>query len=454
MCNFKILPVGFLVGVSSILLVLSGCNNVQKNEPIENKERFYTSSFVSKISIYFLETDTISVTDFITEAKKTLPDFSLIEDYTETKQLDGYAVKLITKIEGEYMPPDTSYLNHIGRDLTSLQKKKLQKAKRALSIIFRGSDKNILDKQYRIAKLIQAVTSEKNVIIAEYNTIEFFNPISWKAYRVDNFEGNDKDITGQIIIRMVHTGAYCRAVTLGMDKFCLPDITVKEYTCNESGSMGYLINLIAQTFSENRTIAIDSALTLDVDKIQNAAVRKSIKSAYKNAATGLATIRVKNVIPENQDNLNRQLQIIFEMSSTISMQEAQKQTLSKLLGTKDEIFYTEHSAEVIAASNRAKQKLERIKLRFLSGNIMSGNLYVKALLLSPSNKREWMWINVHNWDHNNIQGIVQSDSSTPTIKSGESVTVDVSQVFDYIIYKNDGTYEGNETEKLLTKQSH
>ena len=67
-----------------------------------------------------------------------------------------------------------------------------------------------------------------------------------------------------------------------------------------------------------------------------------------------------------------------------------------------------------------------------------------------ANGNEWMWIEVTQWEGEQMTGVLQNDPyEIPDLKAGAVVIFSESEVFDYILYKPDGTTEGNETGKIL-----
>ena len=59
-----------------------------------------------------------------------------------------------------------------------------------------------------------------------------------------------------------------------------------------------------------------------------------------------------------------------------------------------------------------------------------------------------------SWDGDKIRGLLSNDPhNIPSLHAGQSVTVSVSRVFDYIRRRADGTVEGNETAKLIEQKS-
>jgi len=436
----------FFFVITSLLLI--SCSSRDKKEiPVLNK------TFTTSIGIYFLEKDTISIERFNDYAKSIIPEFILSDSMVELVTHDSYYIKYIKNPPQDFPPPDTNYLRHAGKNLTVQEEVKLQNAVGALSVTFFGTKENVIQKQKKISKLIDSVSEGRNAIIADYNTIEFFNTASWKANRVNNFNGEYKNVINQITIHLYRDNEFCRAVTLGMDKFCLPDISLKDISCNDQNSFANLINAVAQTLFENQIIDEDSSLLIDLQKIKNDYARNQLTTDLKANAKKNTEIKLKTVIPEEGDNINIQFLIVFNDVKFSSPQEEQNVTLKNLFGSEDAITYTDHDSELLEASEKAKLRLPELKTRFNKGLEPGYSILIKAPFKTDEGGREWMWVEITKWKNESITGILQNDPyKIARLKAGSIVQAYAKDVFDYILYKPDGTSEGNETGKILEKR--
>ena len=425
------------------------CSSRDKKEiPVLNM------TFTTSIAIYFLEKDTISIERFNNSAKSILPEFILSDSIVELITHDGYYIEYIKNPSQDLPPPDSSYLSQVGKDLSVEEKVALQNAAGALSITFFGTKENVIEKQKKISKLIDFVSEGRNVIVADYNTIEFFNPGSWKANRVNNFSGEHKDVTGQVSIHLYRENEFCRAVTLGMNKFCLPDISVKDISCRDQQTFGNLINAVAQTLFENQIIHEDSTLLIDLQKIKNDQVRNELTTDLKANAKKNTEIKLKTVIPEEGDNINTQFLIVFNDPKFSSAQEEQTETLKNLFGTEESMTYTDHDPEILEASEKARLRLPELKTKFNKGLEPGYSILVKAPFKTDEGGREWMWLEITKWENEFITGILQNEPfKIANLKAGSIVNANEKDIFDYILYKPDGTSEGNETGKILEKRN-
>ncbi len=127
--------------------------------------------------------------------------------------------------------------------------------------------------------------------------------------------------------------------------------------------------------------------------------------------------------------------------------------LSGLFGADDAIVHTDHDAEILKVSEEARLRLPELQARFNKGLEPGYSLLIKAPFKTDNGGREWMWVEITKWKNESITGILQNDPfEIAKLKAGAIVKANQKDVFDYILYKPDGTYEGNETGKILEKR--
>lgn len=437
--------------IVSILIVAScSSQNKDKNFSQELTEDIQNTRFYSPYCIYMLnDSDTISTSQIERLVTKILPSYNLVDSISSKIGLNEYTITHFNKPKIDYPAPSPEYLEHSGHNLDSTEINKLQDPNEAVVISFSGTNKNIKTDNIRINIIIDSLLSSSSNIVTDYTTYESFNKSSWKFDRVIPFNEKSQDFMSQYTIHLYRDGDYCRAVTLGMGKFCLPDISIEGISCNNQNSYASLINLLAQTWLENPKITIDSTAILNITKIKNDSVRNRLDNNLETNATKKGILFLKNIIPQEGDAPNTQLQIVFNSKEYSSPQEEQQELLSTIFGSTDAIKYINHDDKLLAASNKAREELPRFKKSFNNGLAPGYSLLLKAPFETDNGGTEWMWVEVTKWD-NSITGILQNDPfEIEELKSGAIVSFEQNDVFDYIYYLPDGTYEGNETGKII-----
>lgn len=414
------------------------------------------ATFTSEICIFPLSDDSITESEIATLAKQMLPGFKSSVIIPSSENTNGYVLKTM-EVGKEYTLPAIQDLEYTGVDLSDNEKTRLLQCKQFISFLFFGDSTSVYDKQRKIAVFINELIKNKEVIVADFNTIQWFNPESWNSNRVTNFKDVPLNLTGQIVIQTYREGGYCRAVTMGMDKFCLPDISIKNFSCRDQNSYVSLLNAVVQTLSEHHQVEADSTLTIDLRTIQNKTVRTGLMSDLEKNAQLKATIKLKKNQPEAGDNPNIQLVIAFEDDKFFSSNEEQNDVLTKLFGASaDTVINVTHDDLLLKTSEKERKRLPELKKRFNDTLLPGYSIMLKAPFTTSEGGREWMWIEVTKWGDVTVTGILQNEPiEVPNLKAGSVVTVYEKDIFDYILNKPDGSFEGDETGKIIeSMQNH
>lgn len=434
-----------------LAIVLFSCTGVSKKQ--QEQISVLANSFITEYGIYFVENDSLSVKKFEESAQSNLPNFARFQLPPDSITRNGYMITRYTDLQSQYTPPDTSYLAFSGIGLSLDEKLKLQTAKAALVVTFFGTADNIIEKQKQIVNLLNNVLKDTQYIVGDYSAFEFFNYNSWKANRVDKFSGNN--ILNQIVMHAYREEEYCRVVTMGMDKFALPDLSIKDFSCRDQNPISTLVNSVIATLIENPKIYADSTLVVDLENIKDLQMRLAVTSNLLENAKKKVAIKVKLVEPELGDNPNAQLKIVFNNPDFSTPQEEQNVVLGDLFGHADALTYAEHDQDVLAASAKAKARLPELQTMFNNGLEPGASLLLKAPFKVNEMENEWMWVEVTKWEGSSIVGSLQNEPfNIPELKAGARVTVNQPDIFDYILYKPDGSMEGNETGKLIEQQGN
>jgi uncharacterized protein YegJ (DUF2314 family) len=409
-----------------------------------------SSNFVSGITIYFLDdTQAIQKEAFEKLIHEKLPSFTLVESFPAMITGDLFAIDAPENIQTAYAPGDAEYLSISGVDLSETEVSRLQTVQKGIFVQFVGMSDSLQEKQSRIASFIAELAAGRSLVILDENSRAYFNSASWKRHRVAELNMSSMNLPSQINIHTYREGEFCRAVTLGMDKFSLPDISIKDFTCSDQVTMGKLINAVAQTLFEHPEIGKDSILYVDIRKIKNDSVRVRL-TVLDDEVKKFAHLKLKSVEPEAGDRNNSQITIDFSAMSDGSLQEAQFALVKELFGRPDSLVMAEHDDLLLEASNRARERLPELRQSFNGGLEPGSAVWVKAPFKTPDGSNEWMWVEVLTWNGKNIKGILQNDPyDVPGLVAGAEVEVYENDIFDYILYKPDGSFEGNETEQYL-----
>jgi uncharacterized protein YegJ (DUF2314 family) len=180
-------------------------------------------------------------------------------------------------------------------------------------------------------------------------------------------------------------------------------------------------------------------------------VRTSVEA--KPDAPGRATLRLGIGKPDTGDPDNRLVEITFP-GPTARLQERHVALLDELLGSNEEpVVNASHDRALMAASRRAKKAVLKHKSRYTRAPPFGEQLMVKAPFTTSEGGREWMWVEIVRWEGSRIFGVLQNvPQDVPGLKQGARVEVEESSIFDYLLQRQDGSQEGNETGVLLKQR--
>ncbi|MDI9310122.1 MAG: DUF2314 domain-containing protein [Limnohabitans sp.] len=383
------------------------------------------------------------------------------KDFSELKVRDSIALRYIndninifisinedTKVIKENLP-NQEYLKYSSEGLSDIQKNELNKTNQIILFNF-YFPKEKLYKSYQIAnEFIDKITLNRNVVLYDLETRLYYDKNFWKQKTA--LKSEIINIIKHINIHVYQNeNEFCRAITLGMHKFGLPDICINNISCSQIESVENLINLTAQTLYEKKEIEKNGQLELDIDIINSVELKESLLSFIYENAEKKAVIDIVEGKLEEGDPDNRLIEISFPKIDT---QIFQKKIFTKLFGFNDNIQFVKHNELIKKESQKAKDKLPELYKKFKQGLPTNSSLHMKFQFTDDQGNSEYMWVEIIKWEKlDAITGIL---NNTPyvlkNVKAGQKITKKSNEMFDYILYNPDGTQEGNETEKLLEK---
>ncbi|MDZ4263359.1 MAG: DUF2314 domain-containing protein [Pseudomonadota bacterium] len=382
-------------------------------------------------------------------ARELLPNFNLATSISNAAKKPFLNIDVIEDALTEYSPPNEQSLHYFGRGISAEDGKKLQKSNNAILLNFAYPVDYVLTGMQEALLFTKKLAQTCNGLIWDESTREIFSPDAWHEKRIARWGKDGPNIVDHTVIHAYKNTEFIRAISLGMQKFNLPDIVVNDFVWSNNNQMANLINIVGQSFIEGSTTDDHFTLTVNLHNLKNEALKKNIILSLKENASAQATIPLKLANREEGDPDNYLLEINFDDQKGNRLQEKQETFISRFFGPEDKITYIKHNEKIKAASAAAKKKLPQLKNDFNRGMQPGEYIYLKAPFETPDGSNEWMWIEVIGWDQK-IKGILQNDPfEIPTLRAGAEVYVSQDKIFDYIRNYPDGTSEGNETGKLI-----
>lgn len=353
--------------------------------------------------------------------------------------------------------PSDEYVSLMSRGLSAIEQTQVRNAQARLVVSFDLPAKNFVTHFAAANRFISTLAKRTGAIIDDIGTREYFSVPAWVEAR----ESEPDDLMSasrHITIHAFRSGEYLRAVTVGMTKLGLPDLSVSELAASENRAVGTLINAVAQRLFEGPTAVRRGALAIRLSELRPTAARKSFLADVLSGGSGVAEICLREVAPETGDDDNRQLEITFGPSRSNDSHATRHANLAatfgaapgKVLGARAD------DKDLLDASARAREKIPELRKLVAAGLHAGERMMVKIGFPAGDGSKEYMWVEVSRWtDSGTVHGLLMNEPrDVRSLKAGQRVTVQETDVYDYVRVHPDGRTEGNETGKILEQRSN
>lgn len=358
----------------------------------------------------------------------------------------------------DYPVPDDDDFKYSARGMESGDMKAVQATKLASIVVLVAPTDGIFKRVRAFNGLALDYAERTKAFIWDSATRECFHRNAWKKKRIEQWgSGELPELRSQITIHAYKRGdesGHLRAITLGMEKFGLPDVAIEHLVSSDQKSAASLINVFCQTIAMSPRVEDPANFPISLDGLEPASARGSYREDLFENASGKAVLAIMNGTPDDGDPNNSQVALDFRHGDGSTDDERRAAVLGRFWGFKESLVSVRHDAEIAAASEEAKRKLYGLKETFRAGLPPGSRLMVKAPFPRDDEGNEWMWIEVLRWeDNDDLGGVLQNDPFyIKGLKQGAKTSVKARAIFDYILYHSDGTMEGNQTGILMEKQ--
>ena len=353
------------------------------------------------------------------------------------------------------IPSETS-LKYFGRGLDSTWVAKLKSAQCTLALVFRLPISGSLQSLRKACTVVGDLVKAHQVVVCDENTREYFTPSAWSERRIETWGPDDSPrVSSHITIHQYAKGEFDRAITLGMDKFGLPDLVVEAFPRHWANSVGGLMELVTQLGVENGSLQSGTSKEVAIADVKNEWIRDRLAKSTLSGGTGKETIALQPGRRDDGDPSNDLVQIEFGSGPGTEIERQAKLLGSLFGGTGDSLKLAKpDDQELAAASARARAKLPEFATRFRAGLLPGARLVLKAAFRTPGGFSEYMWFEVHKWEGGNVSGtLLNRPERVSGMTVGSSVSVSADDVYDYIYSQPGQPEEGNETGAILERQS-
>lgn len=410
------------------------------------------------VTFYYAPDPAKPPADALKEAiAKFLPDIEVTSDFRDDLALPFIVFGQEEASDEGFFIPDDRTLDFFGRGMSEDDKKAIQQTRSTnyIGLVVSREDRWKVIRAFN--QMVHSFADETGAILVDGATREYFHPDAWKAKRIDDWgEGLIPDMRSQTSIHLYPRGdGYLRAITLGMEKFALPDVAIERLVASQNSPAGNLINLVCQGIAMNPVVTDPANYQVSLQKLEPGQLEESYRTLLFGNGTGTALISLMPGTPDEGDPDNSQISLGFPHGDGATEEERKVSTLGQLWGYGESLVreVERDDDEINRASAKAKEKLLGHKKSFQEDLPVGSHLLIKAPFATDDDGIEWMWVQAITWkDDGIIIGLLQNEPRQISgLKAGAECKVKETEIFDYILSKPDGTHEGNETGELIEK---
>ncbi|HEX5357383.1 MAG TPA: DUF2314 domain-containing protein [Aquabacterium sp.] len=383
--------------------------------------------------------------------EKATSNFKLRQHGADTTDTPWVTFSLTTNAQKDYTPPSLSMTQRFGRGLTHEQATALSACEQALILDFGQPAKGSMSNLKAALTLTEQIARDTNGLIWDEETREIFTPDAWHKRRLESWLGDVPDVSMHTVIHAYKADQLVRAITLGMIKFGMPDVVISDFSWSLNRPMGNLINVFSQAIVEGQPMKGTGEFDLDLNAIRHEAVRERQTGTLKEGGKGFGKLQLVKGTWESGDPRNRLVEIGADRYPGEDKYARQESMLTSIFGSEDEsIARLKHTEALTRVSKAALAKMPALREAFNRGLQPGEYILVKAPFTTSAKGREWMWVEVMNWQGDQITGLLKNEPiDVPGLHAGQKVRVSQADLFDYIRRFPDGQEEGNETGKLI-----
>jgi len=260
------------------------------------------------------------------------------------------------------------------------------------------------------------------------------------------------------------------ATTVGMQQFGLPNLEVTGVPQSLGKSIGTLVSAVAQKMlalamtslreraREDEPIGLEDELAIAHEDAQRA---NGVGGDWEGE-NGETRVRLAFAAPprdasaDTRAERDTSLRIVAPEAASHDHSEWLHDAVDALGGrARTQRVVPGGTPAMAQAHERAMASLPEARARFTRGLALGETLYVKHAFAIPSGGSEFMWIAVTRWASGRIAGRLANRSSyRADLRAGAPIEVLESGVFDWMVCREEGQYDGGFTigvvERLAT----
>lgn len=377
---------------------------------------------------------------------------ALVDAFPDPVSRPVVHARVIDDVAESVPPPSVEILQRMGKGISKEQARGLQSAARALALTFVHPAATAVASLDRADRIVADLAESAGAMVYDVESRYLYSSARWREERLGAGTERAANALRQIAVHSYKDGEHVRSVSVGMAKFGLPDLVIQEMTWGLNPRLGHIMVGIAQRMIEGQQPTREGQLELKLQEILNPEVREYLTRDGFDNATRRATFKLVPAPPEEGDADNALLAIDFGAFPGPDEFARQSAASDAMFGWSDAVKRIDHDAELLAASEKARAALPSLRAEFAQGLEPGAYIQVKLPFEVPTGGREWMWVEVHKWSGDHVEGMLLNEPfDIPTLSSGQIVEGRTQDIFDYIRVWPDGRQEGNATGLIIER---
>jgi uncharacterized protein YegJ (DUF2314 family) len=361
-------------------------------------------------------------------------------------------VSLVEDAQEALPPPPQEKIEYFARDLSDTETKALFRASRVLVLEFVHPSAVALEALARADRIAHAVARQLDGVLYDVELRRAVGTARWRSGRLDEAAASTPSVLEHTAIHAYRDGEWVRSVTVGMKKLGLPELAVDESSSGNSTRLAWIINAIGQRLVEGQRPDAQGWFDLDLREVRHPEVRERVLEDLMPNGSARGRFRLIESPPEEGDADNTLWAVGFQAFDGPDLFARQDAAVSALFGWRDEVKTISHDDELLAASERAREKLPAVRAIVQRGLKPGEMVQVKLPFATPDGGNEWMWVEVARWEGDTIHGVLTNEPfQIPDLHAGQRVRGNAGDVFDYLLQHADGRVEGNETGEVIQR---
>jgi uncharacterized protein YegJ (DUF2314 family) len=343
-------------------------------------------------------------------------------------------------------------LKYFGVDLTDSDRLALLAARDTVRVAVPSGIGTRADAEHAAAAIAAILASSVHGWVLDPWTLQTFGADTFAARRPPD---GPEEVVALVAVHMVRedVGDGIFLDTQGMGRFGLPDLVIHDVPPSFSEQIHDLLDAAAQTLIEQGGLTDDGQLRVRVAALKTPPWPEEAKAIEASSGTGDITLGARWVTePDAPPGDNIELVLPGEGAAAARAYAA----LSFLAPPEHApLARANDDAELSAARDRALTAFKALAPHFQNGIPDLEQLSVKAPFRTTAGDFdvEWMWVQVSSWQGNTLHGVLlNAPYGVMPVHAGDSVDVNVDDIFDYLWRRADGTEVGNETTGILLRR--